>query len=983
MSSEAIAIWTETSSDPELIAGVRAGDPGAFGVLYERHVDAARKVATQYTNSPSDVDDVVSESFSRILRALQRGDGPDLAFRAYLFTIVRRTGMDIINKGIRTKPRDDMSPYEAALGHEASSDEPALAGFEQSMVADAFRSLPERWQAVLWYTEVEKKSPKEIAPLLGLSANGTAALAYRAREALRQAYLQEHLNTSDEIGCMEANSQLGTYVRGGLSKREHQRVDDHVNQCARCAALVVELQDVNRGMRAVIAPLMLGTIGMGALQGGLPIGGAWGPGGAAAGSGSAATAGGGVAATTGTGVLNSFGAAGIMGTLTQLALPTAAVVGAGALVFGGVQLLGSNGDVSNDSALTDGEPDKIVHVLGDDEFPADGNGDSASTDAGTDTASDASTDADENDAASDAIGNDTSPGGATGPGSTQGGSAYVPGFGTHSGANTNSGAGTNSGSGIVPNSEPDGATGGSGTGSDSSTPGDNSETPDTGTSTGPDPAPQPDPDPDPTTDPTADPAPVPRDALRISRSSLDFLEIPRDAPSIAMELSNISSVSVDDVTASIKLPDGLTFGLGGGGGGNVAGDSVALQRSVSAATAATFAVGDWDCTLSTDSQTALCTSPQVAAGTTTSLDFPIGITADELAADAATLFTVNAGDVSDTYSLRTGLRTTDDDLDDGFEDQGGLAVSHFGAPLMGCEPETDRCDETMGSSTHPNSVLAIDNNAVAMVPLRDLDDQRNGGTTTVELPEGAVVTHAILEWSANRHAPGTGNSSRYGDDSWDGALDSALLRVPGGDFAQVEGVEVELINQGGREYYRSRADVTALVEAAGDGDYSLADVAQAASQLDDVPTYYSGFALTIVYEDPAVPATTAVKLLEGPHWVSTSAPVQRALETQNAADVTVSWTAFETDYGNRGDSVKVDRTALTPLRGDSLGSSNNAGDSFANGSVFANSLGTDAKSFSPIHVEAGSHTVTVATSGDNFFVGTLAITIAPESTEAP
>src|SRR5690554_532211 len=120
MTSEAIALWTETSSDPELIAGVRAGDAAAFGVLYERHVDAARRVAAVYTNTPADVDDVVSEAFSRVLRALQQGDGPDLAFRAYLFTIVRRTGMDLINKGIRTKPREDMGEYESAMGFGAA-----------------------------------------------------------------------------------------------------------------------------------------------------------------------------------------------------------------------------------------------------------------------------------------------------------------------------------------------------------------------------------------------------------------------------------------------------------------------------------------------------------------------------------------------------------------------------------------------------------------------------------------------------------------------------------------------------------------------------------------------------------------------------------------------------------------------------------------------------------------------------------------------
>ena len=276
MANEMIALWTETSSDPELIAGVRAGDSAAFGVLYERHASAARKVAAQYTNTPSDIDDVVSESFSRVLRALQQGDGPDLAFRAYLFTIVRRTGMDLINKGIRTRPRDDMSPYESSLGYEASSDEPAMVNFEHGLVADAFKSLPERWQAVLWYTEVEKKNPKEIAPLLGLSANGVAALSYRAREALRQAYLQQHLATVDDVNCLEANAQLGAFVRGGLNKRESSRVDEHVRTCEKCAALVAELEDVNRGMRSIIAPLVLGAAGVAALEGGLPIGGVFG-----------------------------------------------------------------------------------------------------------------------------------------------------------------------------------------------------------------------------------------------------------------------------------------------------------------------------------------------------------------------------------------------------------------------------------------------------------------------------------------------------------------------------------------------------------------------------------------------------------------------------------------------------------------------------------------------------------------------------------
>src|SRR5665647_3220670 len=46
---------------------------------------------------------------------------------------------------------DVMDTCEAAFGPVESAEEPTLAGFERSVVSRAYKSLPERWQAVLWY----------------------------------------------------------------------------------------------------------------------------------------------------------------------------------------------------------------------------------------------------------------------------------------------------------------------------------------------------------------------------------------------------------------------------------------------------------------------------------------------------------------------------------------------------------------------------------------------------------------------------------------------------------------------------------------------------------------------------------------------------------------------------------------------------------------------------------------------------------------
>ncbi|WP_308199857.1 sigma-70 family RNA polymerase sigma factor [Actinotalea sp. K2] len=294
----------ELSSDAELITAVRGGESAAFGALYERHASAARAVARQYTNSAADAEDAVSDAFSRVFVALRDGGGPDVAFRAYLFTVVRRVGLARVESARRTQPTDDLGTFEAAFGAGESTEEPAIAGFERGVVSEAYKSLPERWQAVLWYTEVEQLSPAEIAPVLGLTANGVAALAYRAREGLRQAYLQQHLAAPIEDECREVNAKLGSYVRGGLAKRETAQVDAHLGDCGECRALVLELSDVNHGMRVVIAPLVLGGVAVAAVQG-IGFGGAAGVLGAAAATGGAATgvgASGSMTSGTGTGV---------------------------------------------------------------------------------------------------------------------------------------------------------------------------------------------------------------------------------------------------------------------------------------------------------------------------------------------------------------------------------------------------------------------------------------------------------------------------------------------------------------------------------------------------------------------------------------------------------------------------------------------------------------------------------------------------------
>jgi RNA polymerase sigma factor (sigma-70 family) len=246
--------------DAELISAVRGGDVDAYGLIFARHVEAARRLARQLV-AAGDVDDLVSDAFAKVLAVLQKGGGPDLAFRAYLLTTLRRLHIDGIRAGSRLTTTDDMAPYDPGVPFEDT----AVAGFDNAAATKAFASLPERWQQVLWHTEVEGQKPAEIAPLLGISANSVSALAYRAREGLRQAFISVHAQEAADDACTATRANLGAYLRGGLSRRESAKVDEHLAGCRECSAIYLELAEVNNDLGAVLAPLLLGSTGAGYL----------------------------------------------------------------------------------------------------------------------------------------------------------------------------------------------------------------------------------------------------------------------------------------------------------------------------------------------------------------------------------------------------------------------------------------------------------------------------------------------------------------------------------------------------------------------------------------------------------------------------------------------------------------------------------------------------------------------------------------------
>jgi RNA polymerase sigma factor (sigma-70 family) len=243
-----------TTSDEELIANARSGDQSAFAELWRRHYRSGARVARQFTSS-IDADDLVSEAYTRIYQRVLAGGGPSGAFRPYLYTTIRNLAS---SWGARSRDVqvDDIADYEDP----STLDDPVAIALDRTLTARAFRSLPERWQSVLWYTEVEGMDPHEVAPILGMSANGVAALSYRAREGLRKAWLQAHVS---EPGASEAckwtMTRLGDHARHSLTERELEKINEHLLGCAKCAIVSEEVDEVGSHLAMVMIPMLLGA----------------------------------------------------------------------------------------------------------------------------------------------------------------------------------------------------------------------------------------------------------------------------------------------------------------------------------------------------------------------------------------------------------------------------------------------------------------------------------------------------------------------------------------------------------------------------------------------------------------------------------------------------------------------------------------------------------------------------------------------------
>lgn len=256
---------SEATREPLGADDASAFDTIEFDEAYREHAPALLNYARRLTSSSAQAEDWVAEAFLRTIAATRRGNGPTSDIRGYLFAAVRSVRAEAYRAPVTYLPRPDMPENHPELVIEDQSD----ALVDASVAASAFATLPARWQQVLQLTTVEDGRVEDAAEELGISSGAATVLAFRAREGLRTAYLQEWVPRAERPECITPRPLLARWVRDALPEAQAKMVATHVDECEDCATTVLALRGEATRMRTLPLWLLVPALPLGATKAGV------------------------------------------------------------------------------------------------------------------------------------------------------------------------------------------------------------------------------------------------------------------------------------------------------------------------------------------------------------------------------------------------------------------------------------------------------------------------------------------------------------------------------------------------------------------------------------------------------------------------------------------------------------------------------------------------------------------------------------------
>lgn len=173
-----------TSQEDVWLDAARRFDKRALAAIYDAYNDELYRYAFRLVGDVARAEDLMSETFSRFLRALERGGGPRTHLRAYLYRTTHNLAMDHMRRAAKERIEASVEPkVERDIRNTERSVE---LKFQGEQAVSMLKQLTEEQRRVLLLKFFHGMSNEEIATTMQKSVGAVKALQHRALNSLRR-----------------------------------------------------------------------------------------------------------------------------------------------------------------------------------------------------------------------------------------------------------------------------------------------------------------------------------------------------------------------------------------------------------------------------------------------------------------------------------------------------------------------------------------------------------------------------------------------------------------------------------------------------------------------------------------------------------------------------------------------------------------------------------------------------------------------------
>jgi len=176
--------------DVQLIDACRAGRPGAFDVIVERHRRSVYQLCYRFVGNHEDASDLSQDVFFRVYRALDGFRGGS-SFATWLYRIGVNACLNRVS--VRKPVTEDIDARQHVDTRTESPSERVLREERGVRVREAITQLPPKQRATLVLRMYHELSHEEIADVLGSSVGAVKANFFHALGNLKKLLGDERL----------------------------------------------------------------------------------------------------------------------------------------------------------------------------------------------------------------------------------------------------------------------------------------------------------------------------------------------------------------------------------------------------------------------------------------------------------------------------------------------------------------------------------------------------------------------------------------------------------------------------------------------------------------------------------------------------------------------------------------------------------------------------------------------------------------------